>query len=290
MAAGTSLAPIELSDGEDGPTSPIVAHPLTSLSARSDNAKHTTMPRPCTDCGSTVGCEVDVGDGNWYCAACFDTWEQEALASYERVQKDLKRPAPPSSSPGRPTQHQRHHEPSTQHQRHHEPSAWSDALNALGWPTGLPGPASPRALELKGKFENNGLNGGRFEVCDGAKIAAGDEAETARATTLFLRDGFVPVCNVLNAAELAFLRTGCEDAITQIVAKQSTNGNRGTLRYSFGGASSTESWAHREEWTQLIDQPAITPVLKRVLGAGYTCRSVGGDFVLPGALPRPHKV
>lgn len=162
------------------------------------------------------------------------------------------------------------------------PSVWSADLNALGW-KGY-SKSSPTAMRLRHDFQHNGLDGGNFEHVNGALIAAGDQTEVARAAALFDRDGFVAVTDVLSVSQLMLLRSGCEDAIRQIVAALGVKGNRGDHRFSFGGASSTNSWAHRPEWTQLIDLPAITPILRATLGPGYTCRSVGGDFCLPGCL------
>ena len=49
---------------------------------------------PCADCGSTVNCEVDVGDGKTYCGACFDVWEAQALAQARKRQRPAAPPPP----------------------------------------------------------------------------------------------------------------------------------------------------------------------------------------------------
>ena len=43
---------------------------------------------------------------------------------------------------------------------------------------------------------------------------------------------------------------------------------------------------YQDEWSALIDPPALTPVLEAILGPDYLCASAasGGDFALPGAL------
>ena len=39
------------------------------------------------------------------------------------------------------------------------------------------------------------------------------------------------------------------------------NGNRGPHRWSLGGLWTTGHLLHRHEWVQLIDPPAVTPIL-----------------------------
>jgi hypothetical protein len=106
-----------------------------------------------------------------------------------------------------------------------------------------------------------------------------------RAADIFHRDGFVVVENALNPDQLNFMREGCDREIHQIVANDRGRiGNRGSHRYSFGGASLTGHQMHHPEWAMLIDLPTVTPILNAIFGSSdYHLRGGGGDFCLPGA-------
>ena len=73
------------------------------------------------------------------------------------------------------------------------------------------------------------------------------------AVRIFYRDGFVVVRDVLTADQVRFLRQGCEREAAEVVAMDpNRNGNRHRNRYSWGGASLTNSVLHREEWVMLV--------------------------------------
>ena len=67
-------------------------------------------------------------------------------------------------------------------------------------------------------------------------------ADVERIVELFCRDGFVLVDNILNEDQIAFLASGCETVVNEIVSlDKKGKGNRGSHRYSFGG-SSRDGW------------------------------------------------
>lgn len=107
-----------------------------------------------------------------------------------------------------------------------------------------------------------------------------------RARELFLRDGFVVVTDVLTAAQLAFLRAGVDRVVGEMMALDvDREGNRGSHRYSFGGACRTGNMLHHPEWTQLVDLPTLSPILAAIFGSNdFILRGGGGDFCLPGAV------
>ena len=65
-------------------------------------------------------------------------------------------------------------------------------------------------------------------------------------------------------------------------------GNRGSHRYSFGGA--VGALGEEPAWSVLVDPPALMPVMAAIFGTeDFTCDGVGGgDFVLPGATDFQH--
>ena len=104
------------------------------------------------------------------------------------------------------------------------------------------------------------------------------------AVRIFYRDGFVMVRDVLDADQVKFLRAGCEREAEAIVALDpNQDRKRGRGRYSYGGASLTNSVLHREEWVMLVDLPTLTPIVTAIFGsANYHIRRAGGDFCLAG--------
>jgi ectoine hydroxylase-related dioxygenase (phytanoyl-CoA dioxygenase family) len=111
-------------------------------------------------------------------------------------------------------------------------------------------------------------------------------AEVERAASLFHRDGFVVIRDALDPEQLDLIRAGCDREIHQIVSRDRDRiGNRGSHRYSFGGASLTGHQMHHPEWAMLIDLPTVTPILSAIFGSSdYHARGGGGDFCLPGAV------
>ena len=158
---------------------------------------------------------------------------------------------------------------------HPDPGARALPLDELGWVGVARDTSEVRTLTAHLR-EHNGMQG--LEV-----LAPG---EVERATQLFYRDGFVVVRDALDAAQLAFLRAGCDREIHEMLALDKHRaGNRGSHRYSFGGASRTGHLVHRPEWAMLIDLPTVTPILSAIFGSqNYLARGGGGDFCLPGAV------
>ena len=110
-------------------------------------------------------------------------------------------------------------------------------------------------------------------------------ADVEATVQTFYRDGFAVVENVLTPAQVAFLRAGCEREAAAIMALDpERKGNRGPNRYSYGGASITNSVLHREEWAMLVDLPTLTPIITAIFESeDYRVARAAGDFCMPGA-------
>lgn len=123
---------------------------------------------------------------------------------------------------------------------------------------------------------NNGLQG--------LDVLSPDDLE--QAVTLFRRDGFVVIADVLNSAQVQFLADGCNAVAAEILAlDQNRHGTRGSHRYSFGGSSLTRSQLHRPEWQMLLEVPLVDELLTAIFGSPhYALRAASGDFCLPGAV------
>ncbi len=106
-----------------------------------------------------------------------------------------------------------------------------------------------------------------------------DSSDVEKAAEAFHRDGFVPVSGVLTADQLAYAQAGAERVIReQLDAIPLDKANRGFARYSFG------SQMVHPEWRQLIDLPAVLPILEAIWGsAEFHCTGAGGDYSVPGA-------
>ncbi|NJN50858.1 MAG: phytanoyl-CoA dioxygenase family protein [Gammaproteobacteria bacterium] len=102
----------------------------------------------------------------------------------------------------------------------------------------------------------------------------------------FHRDGFVVVGDVLNDDQIETLAAGCNDVINEVIALDAGHkGNRGSHRYSFGGASLTRSQLHRPAWQMLLEIETVTTLLDAMFGSpDYILRAASGDFCLPGAV------
>lgn len=128
--------------------------------------------------------------------------------------------------------------------------------------------------------ERNGISG--------LEVVSPDDVD--RATTLFHRDGFVPVRDALPPDQLDRLRAAAAEVIAMLVEADpagEVGGGAGGLphRYSFGGTSVSRHMFHRPEWCQLIDLPTTTPILTAIFGsADYLAYGSGGDLALPGAI------
>jgi hypothetical protein len=160
---------------------------------------------------------------------------------------------------------------------------------------GVPDPRAPRrrayddpdVVKLRDHLRaHNGLFG--------LEIVAPDEPK--RAARIFLRDGFVVVRDVLNAAQIERFHGGCTRVLEQILAIPGTNGRRYVTetqrlphRYSYGTSSASRHLMHEPEWTAMIDLPTTTPILTEIFGnADYFVRGGGGDVCLPGAIEYQH--
>jgi hypothetical protein len=135
---------------------------------------------------------------------------------------------------------------------------------------------APEIAALRGHLEaNNGI--------EGLELFTPDQVESI--VRVFRRDGFVVVTDVLTPDQLDFLRGGCDEVVSELRAVDPDgHGNRGSHRYSFGSASSTNSQIHRPQWQMLLDLPTLTPIITAIFGrSDYVMRGAGGDMCLPGA-------
>ena len=108
--------------------------------------------------------------------------------------------------------------------------------------------------------------------------------QVSDAVRLFYRDGFVMVRDVLTPEQVAFLRAGCEREATEILSIGQQQYPSMMNRYSWGGASITNSLLHLEEWVMLVDLPTLTPI---ITASDYHLRRCAGDFCMPGADYQP---
>lgn len=148
-------------------------------------------------------------------------------------------------------------------------------LNDLGWVGRDRG--DPEVSRLRDYLaENNGIS--ELEIVG--------PTEVDKARRLFYRDGFVAVADVLDRDQLDSLRRGVEREIREILElDEHRGGNRGSHRYSFGGASLSGHLIHQPEWAMLLDLPTLTPIVSAIFeSTDYHARGGGGDFCLPGAI------
>lgn len=156
-----------------------------------------------------------------------------------------------------------------------DPQAMELGLNDLGWVG-----TDPHAAEVEAKRQylrtHNGITG--------LEVFAPDQID--EITRVFYRDGFAVVRDALSADQLDYLRGGVDRVVHEMMSRDKHRvGNRGSHRYSFGGASLTGHQMHNPEWAMLIDLPTITPILTAIFGsAEYFARGGGGDFCLPGTI------
>ena len=138
-------------------------------------------------------------------------------------------------------------------------------------------PENPKVKNLRDYLDaNNGIKGLEILVPD----------EIDRAVKIFYRDGFVVIRDALDTERLDFMRKGCDRVIREMLKLDPDRiGNRGSHRYSFGGASRTGHLMHQPEWAMLLDLETVTPILTAIFGSSkYIARGGGGDFCLPGAV------
>ena len=156
-----------------------------------------------------------------------------------------------------------------------DPDAFSLPLDETGWVH-----EDETSQEVKERKEYLKINSG----IKGLQLFDYDELD--EIVKVFYRDGFVVVREVLDSNQLDYLRSGVDREIHNILALDKHRvGNRGSHRYSFGGASLTGHQMHNPEWAMLIDLPKVTPILTALFGSStYIARGGGGDFCLPGAV------
>ena len=134
--------------------------------------------------------------------------------------------------------------------------------------------------------QNNGYVG--LDICDP------DEIE--RAATIFWRDGFVVVRDLLDEEHLEKFREGSSRVLREILhpdghdgRKYITESNRLPHRYSYGTTSASRQLLHDEVWADMVDLPTTTPLLTRLFGGpDYFVTGAGGDLCLPGAVEYQH--
>ena len=104
-------------------------------------------------------------------------------------------------------------------------------------------------------------------------------SEVERAAAIFHRDGFVPIRDALSPDQLELARAGASRVMAQQMAEiPLERANRGHARYSFGPQ------LHHPEWVQLIELPAILPIVEAIWGSpDFICSGGGGDYSAPGA-------
>ncbi|HAK50322.1 MAG TPA: hypothetical protein DCM54_00240 [Gammaproteobacteria bacterium] len=112
--------------------------------------------------------------------------------------------------------------------------------------------------------------------------------QVSDAVRLFYRDGFVMVRDVLTPEQVSFLRAGCEREATEILSIGRQQYPSMMNRYSWGGASITNSLLHLEEWVMLADLPTLTPIITAIWDSSdYHLRRCAGEFCIPGAGYQP---
>ncbi len=160
---------------------------------------------------------------------------------------------------------------------------------------GMADPYAPRARiyddpsvdALREKLrKHNGYH--QLEICDPSEID--------RAATIFWRDGFVVVRDLLNEERLAKFREGSSRVLREILRpdgpdgrKYITESNRLPHRYSYGTTSSSRQLLHDDAWASMVDLETTTPLLKKLFGEpDYVVVGAGGDLCLPGAVEYQH--
>jgi hypothetical protein len=137
------------------------------------------------------------------------------------------------------------------------PQAFQGNLEEIGWKD--LGHDDPNVCELREQLiESAGIPD--LEMVDPAV-----PGYASRAAELLERDGFVVVLDVLDERRLGTIRRGAEMAIREMVGRDKTrHGNRGSHRYSFGGAPA--SFGFQDYWGVLIDPPVLMEVMAAIFG------------------------
>ena len=104
------------------------------------------------------------------------------------------------------------------------------------------------------------------------------------------------VKDLLTQDVLDNFREGCGRVLAELLTaegapeghKYACESGRLPHRYSFGTCSASRQMLHDPAWVAMIDLPATTPILKRLLGEDYGVSGAGGDLSLPGAIEYQH--
>lgn len=145
----------------------------------------------------------------------------------------------------------------------------------------------PSVQSLRDKLrEHNGYH--ELDIC------GPDEIE--RAATIFWRDGFVVVRDLLDEEHLETFREGSSRVLREILRpdgpdgrKYITESNRLPHRYSYGTTSSSRQLLHDPAWASMVDLETTTPLLSKLFGGpDYVVVGAGGDLCLPGAVEYQH--
>ena len=146
-------------------------------------------------------------------------------------------------------------------------------------------PMHPDVVALREHMEeNNGIPG--LTVIDGQAVLEDDEL-AKRAAAIFHRDGFVAVSRALVGDDLTRMQEASDKQVREMMALDPYRvGNRGSHRYSFGGASHTGHCSHVAEWAELLfDNEVTRRIMKHIFDSeNYICRGGGGDFCLAGSV------
>lgn len=145
----------------------------------------------------------------------------------------------------------------------------------------------PEVDALRQKLKaHNGIHG--LDICEPHEIE--------RAATIFWRDGFVVVKDLLDEVHLDQFREGSARVLKQILEPNGDDGRKyltetGRLphRYSYGTTSASRQLLHDKAWADMVDLPTTTPLLTKLFGSpDYMVVGAGGDLCLPGAVEYQH--
>eukprot|EP01006_Ploeotia_vitrea_P000685 TRINITY_DN103476_c0_g1_i1.p1 TRINITY_DN103476_c0_g1~~TRINITY_DN103476_c0_g1_i1.p1 ORF type:complete len:320 (+),score=47.58 TRINITY_DN103476_c0_g1_i1:68-1027(+) len=138
----------------------------------------------------------------------------------------------------------------------------------------LDGGAAP--AQLLEELKNNGIPDIQEMIID-----VNNTEYANQAAEMFRQNGMVILQNVLPQEQIAKTLAACEREAEKIVANdKKKQGNRGNGRYSFGGASMTRQMLHHPEWVELLKNPFVFEVVKRVTDNKFHVWGAGGDFVV----------
>ena len=161
------------------------------------------------------------------------------------------------------------------------------SVSRIRTPRSVGSTTHPEVEALREKLrEHNGIRG--LEICE--------PHETQKIARIFHRDGFAVVKDLLNAEQLARWRSGCAEALRDILSipgpenrKYTTETGRLPHRYSYGTSSASRQMLHHPAWASMIDLQTTTPIVTEIFGSSdYRVWGSGGDLCLPGAVEYQH--